>query len=174
MNQLTAHLLRSPNTRLTAREKPSCRPRIPAQIKVYLSSILIRNVTDRIPINGTQVVNSDRNTILRHSISAQIRRHSKLVACSARRTCALAGARAELCLAQRGGVAAPGLSTGVDGGSAIGGAHGVALAVFGEGGFEGGGGEGEGEGESEEGFGEHGGRWVVRIVALSNCVCSLR
>lgn len=123
-----------------------------------LGPILIRHATNRIPIRRAQIVYSDRHTILRHRLPAQIRRHSQLVAGSARRTRAVAGASAELRLAQRGGVAGPGLAAGVDSGGTVGGAHGVAGAVFGEGGFEGGGGEGEGESECEESFGEHGGR----------------
>ena len=108
---LTAYGHCTTQSRLAIREKCSSSSRVVAKIKVDVSTILVRNVANRIPVNGAQIVDADFHTLLLHWITVQVCIDGKLIACVACWTSSLARTCAELFLAKGGGVSRSRLST---------------------------------------------------------------
>lgn len=114
---LARDLLRNTNTGFRARKESCCCSRIATQIKMDLTTILIRYVADGITIDRTQIVDHHRDGILCHGIAIQVRLDGQLVAGSARGTGALTGPSTELRLTEGGRVwvgVLRGVSAGVD------------------------------------------------------------
>lgn len=134
------NLLRRTNPRTRGGKERRRRTRVDTEIEVGLSAVLIGHITDRVPVDGAEVVDHDGDGLLRDGVAVQIRLDGQLVAGAAGRSRALARSHAELLLADGGRVLAGvdgRVAAGVDRRGAVGRAILVAGTVLREGGFEG-------------------------------------